>query len=110
MRIRTVTLALLLAHLVAALVTSPTALAKEGHAVRDGQILLAQEPESETESDEPAEETGAGQGETESAAEETGPPWTYQMARLALLLLVVLGVGIGFWYWRLIARRQRSGV
>jgi hypothetical protein len=109
MSIRTVTLALLLT-LVAAFTAAPTALANEGSDLRDGRILLAQEPESETESDEPAEETGAGQGETESVAEETGPPWTYQMARLAFLLLAVLGLGIGFWYWRLIASRQRSGV
>jgi hypothetical protein len=55
-------------------------------------------------------EVGAGEGETEGAAEETGPPWTYQMARLGMVLLVVLGLAIGLAYWRLVAKRQRLGV
>ena len=55
-------------------------------------------------------ETGAG-GETEGGAStETGPPWTYQMARLSLLLLVLLAGGIAFLYYRLITRRQRGQV
>ena len=55
-------------------------------------------------------ETGAG-GETEGGAStETGPPWTYQMARLSLVLLVLLAGGIAFLYYRLITRRQRGEV
>ena len=54
-------------------------------------------------------EVGAGEGETEEAVEETGPPWTYQMARLGILLLLLLGAGVAFWYYRLIVRRQRAG-
>jgi hypothetical protein len=41
-------------------------------------------------------------------AEATGPPWTYQMARLSVGLLLLLAVGIGATYYRLIAKRQRG--
>ncbi|MGH2757388.1 MAG: hypothetical protein ACRDI3_06330 [Actinomycetota bacterium] len=58
--------------------------------------------------DEPEAETGAGEGSSEEAATETGPPWTYQMARILLVLLVFLGLGIGLLYWRLIVSRQRG--
>ena len=60
----------------------------------------------EQQEDEPpaTEETGE-----EGAAEEEGPLWTYQMARLSLLLLGVLGLGMGWWYYRLVVRRRRAG-
>jgi hypothetical protein len=54
-----------------------------------------------------AEESGAGEGETGGAADETGPPWTYQMARIALALTVLLGIGIALMYRKLIGTRQR---
>ena len=55
-------------------------------------------------------ETGAG-GQTEQGAStaETGPPWTYQMARLGLVLLVLLFVAVGLWYYRLVVVRARGG-
>ena len=59
--------------------------------------------------DESEAETGAGEGETEGAT-ETGPVWTYQMARITLALLVLLLGAIGLLYWRLIARRRRRGL
>lgn len=57
----------------------------------------------------PGAETGAG-GQTEEAAEETGPPWTYQMARISLFLLLLLGLGIFLAYRKLVMSRQRAGV
>ena len=72
-------------------------------------LLLAQEEETEGKGGggQPAEETGAGEGETE-APEETGPPWTYQMARMSLLILLVLFGAIGLAYYRFVARRRRG--
>ena len=50
-----------------------------------------------------------GQSDDQGAnAEATGPPWTYQMARLSVGLLLLLAVGIGVMYYRLIAKRQRG--
>jgi hypothetical protein len=56
----------------------------------------------------PAAESGAG-GDTEEAEAPAGPPWTYQMARIALLLLVLIGVGILLAYMKLVRGRQRAG-
>ena len=54
-------------------------------------------------------ETGAG-GQTEGGTSATGPPWTYQMARLALVLLAVLAGAIALAYYRFVAKRQRGEV
>jgi hypothetical protein len=43
-------------------------------------------------------------------AAETGPPWTYQMAKVTLVLLVLLGLAIGAIYYRLVVRRRRGDV
>jgi hypothetical protein len=59
---------------------------------------------------EPEAETGAGEGEQEEAAEEEGPLWTYQMARILLVLLVLMLLGIGGAYWNFVAKRQRQGI
>lgn len=56
--------------------------------------------------DDPESETGAGEGE--EAATETGPPWTYQMARLGIAMLVFLGLAVFLLYWRLVIGRQRG--
>lgn len=56
----------------------------------------------------PEAETGAG-GDEEAVAEEEGPPWTYQMARITLVLLLLLFLAMGLLYWRLLASRQRAG-
>jgi hypothetical protein len=56
-------------------------------------------------------ETGANEGQTEGGeTEETGPPWTYQMARISLALLVLMGLATAGLYWRLVVQRQRRGV
>ena len=60
--------------------------------------------------DDPEAETGAGAGESEDAAEETGPVWTYQMARIVVVMLVLLVAAIALLYWRLVGRRRRSGI
>ncbi|HEX2296358.1 MAG TPA: hypothetical protein VHN37_13755 [Actinomycetota bacterium] len=60
--------------------------------------------------DEPEAETGSGADQTEEAATETGPPWTYQMARLALASLALLGLAIAGAYYRFVVMRQRGAV
>lgn len=56
--------------------------------------------------DDPEAESGAGEGE--EAATETGPPWTFQMARIGVVLLVLLGLALFSLYWRLVVGRQRA--
>ena len=55
----------------------------------------------------PGSETGASKKQSESATEETGPPWTYQMARITIGLTVLLLLGTGYLYWRLVVTRRR---
>jgi hypothetical protein len=50
-----------------------------------------------------AQEGDEGGGQT-----ETGPPWTYQMARITLVLVFFLGLGLGLLYYRLVVRRRRG--
>jgi hypothetical protein len=45
---------------------------------------------------------------SEGGAVETGPPWTYQMAKITLVLLLLLGLSIGGIYYRLVVRRRRG--
>ena len=116
MRSRTAVLLLLLALVAnAAFITTPASAA-----------VLAQQPGEDAETsggegqdegegagqDDPEAETGAGEGETEEGAapETTGPPWTYQMARITLALLVLLALGLGYLYFRLIASRRKGEV
>ena len=58
--------------------------------------------------DEPEAETGSGADQTEEAVEETGPPWTYQMARMSLAALFLLGLAIAGAYYRFVVMRQRG--
>ncbi len=55
-------------------------------------------------------ETGAEQDQTREAVEETGPPWTYQMARMSLALLLFLALGIAWMYYRFIVTRRRGEI
>jgi hypothetical protein len=55
-------------------------------------------------------ETGADKGQTEPAADETGPPWTYQMARIGILIILAMVLGVGLAYYRFVVRRQRGAV
>lgn len=58
--------------------------------------------------DEPEAETGSGADQTEEAVEESGPPWTYQMARISLASLALLGLAIAGAYYRFVVVRQRG--
>jgi uncharacterized protein HemX len=92
------------------------------HAGAADQVVLAQDtnsdanpgPEEESQGQESSNtegssaETGADKGQTEPAADETGPPWTYQMARLGILLIVAMVLGVGLAYYRFVVRRQRG--
>lgn len=104
-------LAILLLVVLAAAVFHGPAVAKGGYSLRNGAVL-AQEEEAETETggQDTEAETGAGQGETQEAPAEPGPPWTFQMARIGGALVLVLLAGIGWWYYRLIVRRQRGQI
>ncbi|HEY7875819.1 MAG TPA: hypothetical protein VIG64_11940 [Actinomycetota bacterium] len=53
----------------------------------------------------PAPSPSATEGE-----EETGPPWTYQMARISLLLLALLFLAMAAAYYRFVVKRQRGEV
>ncbi len=90
-----------------------------------GAVVLAQQPGEDAETggdaqdqgggagqDDPDAETGANEGQTEegTSAETTGPPWTYQMARITLALLVLLALGLGYLYFRLIVSRRKGEV
>jgi hypothetical protein len=70
-------------------------------------LALAQTDDQEGQG-ETAPETGAGKSETEAGASETGPPWTYQMARLSIVLLVLLVLAVGLLYYRLVEKRRRG--
>ena len=79
-------------------------------------VVLAQVGEEEEVSQEGGDEEGGGQSDAEAetdpgageeAPEEEGPPWTYQMARMALGLIVLSAIGLGWLYYRMIAARQR---
>jgi hypothetical protein len=81
-----------------------------GSAIAQSSVA-AQEEESEGQDQggqDPETETGADEGQTEGAAEETGPPWTYQMAWIGIGLMVVLALGIGLAYYRFVMKRQRG--
>lgn len=56
----------------------------------------------------PKSETGSEQEATQEETTETGPPWTYQMARISVVLLVLIALAIGRLYYKLVASRQRS--
>jgi hypothetical protein len=55
------------------------------------------------------EDEGGESPEEGGASAETGPPWTYQMARIALVLLVLTLLGVAFAYYRFVAIRRREG-
>lgn len=59
---------------------------------------------------EPEAETGAGEGETGDAAEEVGPIWTYQMAKIVIALLVLMALAIAGAYYQFVVKRQREGI
>ena len=73
---------------------------EEGEGAQEGQ------GEGGKGQDDPEAETDPGAGE-EAAEEETGPPWTYQMARMSVGLVILLLAGTAFLYYRMIGARQK---
>lgn len=71
--------------------------AEEG--TEDGEV-----PEGQSD---PESQSGA-EGDSQEAATETGPPWTYQMARISLVLLVLLGLAVARSYYKLVGSRQKG--
>ncbi len=87
-------------------------LAQAGEGDEDTGTEEGSETEGETGGGEgqsdPETETETGGEGSEPAETETGPPWTYQMARIGLVLLVFLALSIGLAYYRFVASRQRG--
>lgn len=114
----------LLAASGAALAEGPT-LAQPAGGQGDSNEDTGDVEEGETESGENTDEEGSsdtevpgGQGDaeaesgaqedSEAAVTETGPPWTYQMARISLVLLVLLGLAVFRSYHKLVGSRQKG--
>lgn len=118
MRSRSTTLLLVFATLLASLfVLSPAAQASSDVVLAQGSEGTDEGGEGDSGATDENEgsgstdaEVGANEGQTDGAAEETGPPWTYQMARMILVLLVLMALAIGLMYWRLVVQRQRRGI
>lgn len=90
-------LAILPVLLVAVVALMPaTAIASTGH-----HVYLTQ-----------ADPGGADKGQSEDGtpAVETGPLWTYQMARMSLALLLLALLGAGWWYYRFVVKRRRGEI
>ncbi|MDQ4058399.1 MAG: hypothetical protein M3124_04670 [Actinomycetota bacterium] len=105
-------LAILMA--LAAIVGSLAMTATLAHA--HAEVTLAQENQQEGDSGSGGSgnqgeegQQGEGGGESDEAAEETGPPWTYQMARISLILLFLTLLAVGFAYYRFVATRRKHG-
>ncbi len=119
MRARTSTLTAIVAFLLALIPLGPAA----AESAVGGTITWAQQPGTDQQveggegqddegagsSDEEAE-TGVEEGQEEGTAEETGPPWTYQMARISLALLALLALGMALLYFRLVVSRRKGEV
>lgn len=101
MRTRLAILIALVAMLGSLALTTPVAHAKPG-------VAFAQEDGGGGGGDSESGEAEGG-GESGGAAEETGPPWTYQMARISLALLFLTLLGVGFAYYRFVATRRKHG-
>ena len=86
--------------------------AEEGSQQQEGGVTEGDEGEDQESGgqDEPEAETGAGEEQTGETATETGPPWTYQMARMALAALVLLALAIAGAYYKFVVARQRGAV
>lgn len=98
--------------LVIGLVAIPSVAYASGIAVMaqgtsDDEETQGEEPGGEGQSD-PEAQTGSEESETAEAATETGPPWTYQMGRMALALTALLGLAIIRMYYKLVVNRQKG--
>jgi hypothetical protein len=104
--------AILAAALLLTFMTVPQAMASSRGLV----VAQAEDSSSESEGEttdgtgqsDPEAETGTEESESAEAEPETGPPWTYQMARIIIFLAILLGLAIARWYWKLVGSRQRA--
>lgn len=105
--------AILAAALVLACITTAPALAAAPRHV------LAQSDSGDAETQGGDTSGGSGQSDAEAktgsesdastpAEPETGPPWTYQMARITVVLSLLLALAIFRWYWKLVGSRQKG--
>ncbi|MFN2525383.1 MAG: hypothetical protein ABR505_03850 [Actinomycetota bacterium] len=77
----------------------------------EGEPGQEEEAEGQEGQDPNGEEAEAEVGsEGEEVAEETGPPWTYQMARMGIALLLLVAAAIALMYYRLVIVRSRAEV
>jgi len=104
MRTRLAILIALVAMLGSLALTAPVAHAKPSVSFAQTEGGDSESGGTDTESGEPE-----GGGDSGAAAEETGPPWTYQMARISLALLFLTLLGVGFAYYRFVATRRKHG-
>lgn len=109
--------ALLLGGVNLAAIATPASADEQVFAQDVGEGEEDAQPGEEQQTGESEDEEGAGQqdpetqtdpGEGEEAGTETGPPWTYQMARAGLLMGFLVLAFIGLLYWRLVIRRARG--
>ena len=77
----------------------------EGEDPAEGGTEGEEVPEGQTD---PEAETGSEEGETAEAETEAGPPWTFQMGRMALVLTILLGLAIVRMYYKLVISRQKG--
>jgi hypothetical protein len=91
-------------------VASPVLASREGALAQTEQEGGGEGGESEGTTQQGGTEDEEGESAEEGGgATETGPPWTYQMARIALVLLALTFLGVAFAYWRFVAMRRREG-
>jgi hypothetical protein len=111
MRTRLAILIAFVAMLGSLALTAPLAHAKPGvaFAQETGGGGDSETGGTDTESGEGQQGEAEGGGESGGAAEETGPPWTYQMARISLVLLFLTLLAVGFAYYRFVAARRKHG-
>jgi len=85
--------------------TDPT-FAQETDSDNEGS---GQSEDSEEGTSQGSNEDEGGESSEEGGTAEVGPPWTYQMARIALVLLALTLLGVAFAYYRFVAIRRREG-
>lgn len=97
------------ALVLAGITTAPALAAAPRH-------VLAQSDSGDAETQDIAGGSGKSDAEAETGSEKdaapaepkTGPPWTYQMARMSVVLSLLLALAIFRWYWKLVGSRQKG--